>query len=170
MLALTVLPTLSVYEIVALGVAYTIGAAAVQRKLSNPKKTRALQDQIKIRSKELNEMIKRDAPKEEISAKQKEMMPLVKQSMSLNMKSTIVLIPSFLVVYYLILPFLFSSLGTDSVSFSLFNTAFSLQYRGLFFVVVFVLGLITSVSILLYDRRRAKLDTKAKLAAEGISE
>jgi uncharacterized membrane protein (DUF106 family) len=164
------IPTVSVVSIVAVGVIYTICAAIVQRKLSNPKRTRELQDQIKIYSKEINEMMKRNAPKEEISAKQGLMMPLVKQSMMANMKSTVVLIPTFIVVYYLVIPYVFGGLGTAAVAFSIASYNISLAYKGVFFVTVFVLGLITSMSILAYDRRRAKLDTKAKLAAEGIKE
>lgn len=164
------IPISSDAMIIVAGVLYTIGAAVVQRKLTNPKKNREMQDQIKIYSKEINELIKKNAPKEEISAKQSQMMPLVRQSMTANLKSTIVLIPSFLVVYYLIVPWLFGGLGTSTIAFSIGSYNVSLEYKGLFFVCVFVLGITTSIGIMIYDRRRAKLDTKAKLAAEGIKE
>lgn len=170
MVVLAALTAASIAEIVVSGVIYTIAAAVVQRKMSNPKRTRELQDQIKIFSKEINEMIKRNAPKEEISAKQRVMMPLVKQSMTLNMKSTLVLIPTFLIVYYLIIPWLFGGLGASATAFSIGSYNVSLQYRGVFFVSVFILGICTSIGIMLYDRYRARLDTKAKLAAEGIKE
>ncbi len=170
MVILTALATAPVVEIVVSGVIYTAAAAVVQRKLSNPKRTRELQDQIKVFSKELNEMIKGNAPKEEISAKQSMMMPLVKQSMTMNLKSTFVLIPTFLIVYYLIIPWLFGGLGTAATAFSIGSYNFSLQYRGVFFVSVFIFGIGTSIGIMVYDRYRAKLDTKARLAAEGIKE
>jgi len=162
------MPQSSMLLIILSGVIYALCAAAVQRKLSNPKKSRELQDQIKIISKELQAMIKNNAPKEEVSKRQSEMMPLVRQSMTMNMKSTFILIPSFFVVYYLIIPYLFGGLGTDFVAFMIGSYKISLEFKGLFFVTVFILGIILSVSILLYDKRRAKLDTKAKLEAEGI--
>lgn len=164
----TPIPTQSVALILLAGAIYTAGAATLQRKLVNPRKSRELQDQIRVYTKEIQEMVKRNAPKEEISAKQGQMMPLMKQSMTMNLKSTFILIPSFIVIYYLIIPHLFGSLGTDVVAFTIGSYNVSLQYRGLFFVVVFVLGLATSMGVLLYDRHRAKLDTLAKLAQEGI--
>lgn len=154
------LSAISIAEILTTGVLYTIAAAIIQRKLSNPKKTRELQDKIKVYSDELNKMIKANAPKEEISMKQKEMMPLVKQSMMSNMKATVVLIPSFLVVYYLIVPYLFGGLAGQITSFSIGSSLITLQFRGIFFVTVFVLGMVVSISILVYDRKRAKKDAK----------
>lgn len=164
------IPTASIIEIIVAGVIYTIIAVFVQRKLSNPKKMREIQDQIKVYTKELNAMIKNNMPKEEIAKKQAEMMPLMKQSLSLNMKSMFILLPSFLVVYYLIIPFVFGYLGTSTIVFSLIGNKITLEYRGVFFVTVFVLGIFSSIGVLLYDRRRAKLDTKAKLEAEGIKD
>ncbi len=164
--AVTAIPTISIIEILAAGIIYTIVAVFVQRKLSNPKKMREIQDQIKIYTKELNAMVKNNAPKEEIAKRQAEMMPLMKQSLTLNMKSMFILLPSFLVVYYLIIPTVFGYLGTSAIL--LFGD--KLEYRGVFFVTVFILGICSSIGVLIYDRRRAKLDTKAKLEAEGIKE
>ncbi len=163
------LSTLSVIEILASGVIYTVAAAAVQRKLSNPKKTREIQDKIKVFSDELNKLIKANAPKEEISQKQKEMMPLVKQSMTTSMKATVVLIPSFLIIYYLIIPYAFGGLASQTASFSIGSSVISLHYKGLFFVTVFVLGLALSISILAYDRARAKKDAKVVEAKENTA-
>ncbi len=160
------LSSISIAEILAAGVAYTIAAAVIQRKLSNPKKTREIQDKIKVCSDELNKMIKANAPKEEISLKQKEMMPLVKQSMMTNMKATVVLIPSFLIVYYLIVPFLFGGLAGRTTSFNIGSSLITLQFKGIFFVTVFVLGLVVSISILVYDRKRAKKDARV-IEAKG---
>ncbi len=164
------IPTNWVLYIFLTGVAYTLIAAGVQRKLSNPKRTRELQDQIKVLSKEMNLLMKNNAPKEEIEKKQGDLMPLMRESMTLNMKATLILIPSFLVVYYVLIPWAYGWLGHDTLSFVIGNYNISLMYKGLFFVTVFVLGLVTSMSILLYDRKRAKADTLAKLAQEGIKE
>ena len=166
MLAATSMPMSAEIYIVIIGVAYTIMAATLQRKLSNPKRVRELQEKIKIHSKELNDMIKGNAPKDELNKKQSEMMPLVKESMTSNMKATFVLIPTFLIVYYLIVPALFGGLKADVATFSLASYNFSLQYRGLFFVTVFFLGLISSISIMLYDRRKAKIE---RLAMAGTA-
>lgn len=165
-MTITPLSATSIAEIITAGVIYTIAAAIVQRKLSNPKKSRELQDKIKVISDELNKMIKANAPKEDISKKQGEMMPLMKQSMTLNMKATIVLIPSFLVVYYLIVPYLFGGLAGQTTSFSIGSSLITLQYKGVFFVVVFVLGISLSMSILAYDRYRARKDAKT-IEAKG---
>ena len=104
------------------------------------------------------------APKEELMKKQGEMMPLMKESMMQNMKATFVLIPTFLVVYYLLVPYLFGYLKTDTAA--LFG-GITVQYKGLFFVTVFVLGIITSITILVYDRRKAKAERQALAAAEA---
>ncbi len=169
-MALPPIPTIAVIELIASGVLYTIAAAIIQRKLVNPKRTRQLQDQIKLKSDEVRKLIKDNAPKEQIAEKQKEMMPLMKASMGSSMKAMFVLLPSFLVVYYLIIPFAFGYLGTATTQLNLFSHVFYLQYRGVFFVTVFVLGLITSIGILIYDRYRAKKDVKKEEAQEGIAE
>ncbi len=165
-----VIPTSSAELLVVAGVIYTVAATIIQRKLSNPKRSRELQDQIMLHSKEFREMIKRNAPKEELDAKQKVLMPLHKESMTLNMKSLFVLMPSYLVVYYLVLPYLFGSLGVALLTLHLGSYNLSLQYRNIFFITTLVLGVGTSVGILLYDKRRAKIDVKPELAAEGIKE
>lgn len=156
----------SAIEIVIAGVVYTIAAAVVQRKLVDPKKTRAIQDKIRVKSDEIKKLMKDNAPKDEISKKQAEMMPLVKESMGSSMKATIVLIPSFLVVYYLIIPYLFGGLGGAVFKLDILSATFNLQYRGLFFVTVFILGMITSIGILIYDRRRAKKDAAKEEKAQ----
>lgn len=170
MAAVPVMSAISAAEIFVAGVIYTVAAAAVQRKLVDPKKTRAIQDKIRVKSDEIKKLMKENAPKEQISQKQSEMMPLMKDSMGSSMKATIVLIPSFLVVYYLIIPFLFGGLGSATFKLNILSSVFNLEYRGVFFVTVFVLGMITSISILIYDRIRAKKDAskeEALLDAKG---
>jgi uncharacterized membrane protein (DUF106 family) len=172
MAAVPVMSIESAIEIFVAGVIYTLAAATVQRKLVDPKKTRAIQDKIKVKSDEIKRLMKENAPKDQISQKQSEMMPLMKESMSSSMRATIVLIPSFLVVYYLIIPFLFGGLGTATFKLNILSLVFNLDYRGVFFATVFVLGMITSISILIYDRRRAKRDAakeEAQLDAKGAN-
>ncbi len=154
--------------IIALGIVYTAFATTLQRKLSNPKKVRELQERIKVHSKELNEMMKNNVPKEDLMKKQGEMMPLVKESMMSNMKATFVLIPTFLLVYYLLVPHLFGYLKTDTATLSIATYNVSLQYKGLFFATVFILGLVASAAIIIYDRKKAKAERLAREAQASV--
>lgn len=131
--------------IIAIGVAYTLVSVFLQRKLSNPRRVRDIQAKLKRLTSELNALVKSNAPKEEIAARQGEMMPLMGESMRTQIKPMLVILPLFLVLYYVMLPVL--PLGFDAAKSSV---------QLLFFITVFILGLISSAVILIYDRAKTK--------------
>ena len=133
--------------IIAIGICYTLLSVFLQRKLTNPKKLRDIQSRMKQLTKEMNEMTKANAPKEQIMAKQSEIMPLMGESMRAQLKSTFVLLPMFVVFYYLFIPNL--PLGVSGAVASV---------KTLFFITVFAFGMVMLVVTTLYDRRKARME------------
>ncbi len=148
--------------IIAIGVAYVAFSTFAQRKLGNPKKMRELQQRMNALSKELNQMLKSNAPKEEIMKKQSELMPLMSENMKASIKPMLVILPVFLLLYYLVLPTAFHSISNEYV---MFLGSMKLDYLGLFFVCVVALGIATSIVIMVYDRKKAKQEKLAEAAA-----
>ncbi|MCL4380809.1 hypothetical protein M1141_00865, partial [Candidatus Marsarchaeota archaeon] len=97
------------------------------------------------------EMIKNKVPNDEISKKQKEVMPLVTSSLKMQLKPMFIIFPLFMLVYYVMLPHLFGQYSKDTIT--LFS--FQLNYLMFFFAIVFLLGIISSIGILIYDKKQA---------------
>ena len=164
MLLLTVaLPSNIALVLVALALGYTVLAVFLQRKLSNPKKMRHLQNRSNQLSKELREMMKNKAPQEAMAQKQKELMPLMSESMKTQMKPMLVVLPLFFLVWYVLLPMTFAQYSGDTINFIV-----PLGYKGLFFLVLFVGGMVSSISIMLYDRKKAKEEARSELAVGNV--
>jgi uncharacterized membrane protein (DUF106 family) len=128
-----------------LGVMYALLAVAIQRKLSNAKRLREIQAQISKTTKEMNAMMKAHAPDAEINAKQKEMMPLLGESMRSSLKPMFVVLPMFLIVYYVLIPLIpFPAPATPK------------NIQQFFFVIVFISGIVSAIGLMLYDRQATK--------------
>jgi uncharacterized membrane protein (DUF106 family) len=141
--------------ILIIAVVYALGSVALQRKVSNAKKLRQTQSKVQKVSKELNEMVKNKASQEAIAAKQKEMMPLLSESMKSSIKPMFVILPLFLVVYYVLVPALpFASGNVKSV-------------QGFFFIAVFVIGFIAAIILMINDRRITKKEEAMEAAMES---
>ncbi|MCL4380942.1 EMC3/TMCO1 family protein, partial [Candidatus Marsarchaeota archaeon] len=105
MFLLTTMPFYNVeVPIIMIAVAYIIGTLVIQRKAADTKKMRSVQLQIQEITKQLNEMIKNKVPNDEISKKQKEVMPLVTSSLKMQLKPMFIIFPLFMLVYYVMLP------------------------------------------------------------------
>ncbi|MCL4363261.1 EMC3/TMCO1 family protein [Candidatus Marsarchaeota archaeon] len=152
---MTVMPLSFALIIVGLGIFEVSLSVLMQRKLVNPKRMRELQARLKSISKEMNALIKSNAPKEQISAKQSEIMPLMKENMTMSFKPMIVIFPIFIIVYYVLLPAL-----AGKADYILNFIGIPLTYNLVFIATVFILGLISSIAILLYDRKKAKEEAK----------
>jgi uncharacterized membrane protein (DUF106 family) len=152
------LPVGAELTIIALSLAYTLISVILQRKLTNPKRNREIQATIKLHTKELNALVKSNASKEQIAKKQGEVMPLMSESMRSSMKPMLVILPMFFVVYYMALPALPAQLGLTTA-----DAAKTVQ--SLFFWVVFVFGILSSVVVLIYDR----IATKKEAAAANMT-
>ncbi len=132
---------------IAIAIAYAIINVTVQRKISNAKRMRSINAQMTKLSKELNEMIKNKAGQSEIEAKQKEMMPMLKESMMSSFKPMFVILPMFALVYYVLIPALPFSAGHVK------------GVQELFFITVFIVGFVLAMVLLVRDRRIAKMET-----------
>ncbi len=153
MILLALLPTNIEIIIVVIAMAYALGTFTLQRKLSNPKKAREIQRKMKAHSKILNEMTKNGATREQIMQKQSEIMPLMTESMKNQMKSAIVVLPIFLIIYSFALPYFATSMGfvKDTVNFVIPN----MTYQSFFFSITFIIGIIMTAFILIYDRKKS---------------
>ncbi|MEM0150127.1 MAG: EMC3/TMCO1 family protein [Candidatus Micrarchaeaceae archaeon] len=148
-----VMPSWVIALIIVIAVAYSIGSLALQRKLANPKKMREIQARVKEHTKKLNEMVKGGASKEEIMAKNKEVMPLVMESTKHQMKPLIVILPIFLLLYDVLLPYMATSMGFSK---STVDFIFTMNYQYFFFAIVFIVGMISTVVVMLYDKKKTK--------------
>lgn len=141
---LPVLPMNVELIVIAIAIVYTAISILLQRKLSNPKRMREIQAKIQLVQKEMNAMLKDKAPQEQMMAKQKEVMPLMGESMKNSMKPMLVLLPMLLVVYYWLIPAIPLFAGNIG------------PVKELFFIVVFGIGMVAAIFIMLYDRKKGK--------------
>ncbi len=140
-----------ILEIITLvAVAYVLVSVFLQRRLVNMKRVYEVQDLIKKKTNELTELGKGGADQAAMAAKQKEITGLLSESMKSQLKPMFVVLPLFLVLYYLVMPVFFAS----TLSVSLFSI--TLNYRSYFILVSFVLGFALSTSLMLRDRMMAK--------------
>jgi len=139
--------------IAVLAILYAVVSIVIQRKLSNAKRLREIQAHISKVTKEMNQMMKNKVPDTEIAAKQKEIMPLLGESMKSSMKPMFVMLPMFLVVYYVLIPMIpFGSPATPK------------SIQSFFFIAVFVSGIVSAIAMMIYDKKMTK---KEEMALEG---
>jgi len=133
-----------------IAITYTLVSFVIQRKMANTKKVYEMQERIKQKTKELNEIIKSGVKSEELMVKQKEVMSLASESMMNQMKPMIIILPLFFVVYYWLLPFVFPMKPVIVIG----NMKF--VYTTFFILIVFVFGLLLSLAVMLVDRSMRK--------------
>ncbi len=138
--------------LISIAALYVVFSIYLQRRLVNPTKMREIQETIKIKTKELTELSKSKANPEILAQKQKEIMPLLNESMKMQFKPMLVILPIFIILYYVVLPLAFH--GTVSF-FSL-----KMNYQLFFVLFSFLFGIAASVAVSLYDRRIAKMQYK----------
>lgn len=143
-------------------VAYVLVTVALQRKISNVERMRELQKSMKDKMKEVNAMVKSNADKTLIDAKSKELNAIASENMKHTMKSSLVVLPVMLVVFYYLLPLAFGS-----SSFTVDILSFKLDYRTYFILMAIVVGLASSLVLNLYDKRRMKQKEAAKAVASS---
>ncbi|MDE1855101.1 MAG: DUF106 domain-containing protein [Candidatus Micrarchaeota archaeon] len=150
-------------EITVIAIVYVMFSVYVQRRLIDMKHMQEVQETIKQKSKELNEMSKNKASQEVLLAKQKEITSLLSKSMSSQLKPMFVVLPIFFVVYYLVFPAVFTTNPNITVPI----LAWTLNYKSYFIMVAFVVGLALSMGLMLRDRIRF---AKEKKQAETIQQ
>ncbi len=145
--------------IIVIAVAYAMLAVIIQRKLSNAKRLREIQAEISKVTKEMNKMMKDKVPEAQIVAKQKEMMPLLGESMKSSMKPMFVILPMFLIVYYVLVPM---------IPFGAPATPKSIQQ--FFFIVVFISGIVSAIVLMIYDKQQTKKVEKVLESGKAASD
>jgi len=148
-------------EVTIIAVVYVIASALMQRRLVNPRRTYEIQDAIKKKTNELSELSKNKADPAALAAKQKEITGLLSESMRSSLKPMFVILPVFLVIYYLVFPAIFA----PDLTVSLFSM--DLNYKTYFIVIAFVLGFVLSMTMMVYDK--AKLRKIQQAAAQEES-
>jgi len=150
-----------VLAVAILGVAYGLFAIMLQRKLVNQSRMREIQQKVKALTKEIQEMTSR---KEDATAKQKELMPLMGESMKSQLKATFVILPVFFAVYYVALPNMFAAFNGQ-----VYNFFFPLTYLNIFFVAAFVSGMVLSLIVQLHMRAQAKAKARAAQPPQQVT-
>jgi uncharacterized membrane protein (DUF106 family) len=135
-------------EITAIAAVYALFVILLQRKLINIDRMYELRAKMNDKTTGLTNLIKSNAPKEEISQKQKELMDISTQSMKQQLKPLVVVFPLFLMLYYVALPHVFNMTSTLTLA------SFTISYSEFFVILLFVIGLIFSTSFSIYDRKR----------------
>lgn len=151
--------------VVLAGALYVVATITLQRKLMNPLKQLEMQEKIKVISNELGAMIKSNASKEAIAAKQREVTPLMMESMKMSFKPMLVVLPLFFLIWLVVLP-TFLSGGSAYV----INFIEPLHYKGLFFVTSLILGVGASVGLMIRDRSVHKKRMRSAAMQAGQSE
>lgn len=144
-------------------VAYVLLSVFLQRKLVNMRRVSEVQEIIKKKTKELTDMSKGGADQAALSAKQKEITSLLSESMRSQLKPMFVVLPLFLLLYYLVLPAVFP----PPLNVSVFSM--TLDYRAYFIMVSFILGFVLSTALMVRDRSRAKKQLAQQATAETTS-
>jgi uncharacterized membrane protein (DUF106 family) len=145
------MPINLVLEIIVAALIYSVVAIVIQRLLVDTRRMRELNLKIKDHQKTLNEMIKSKAPQEHIANKNKEMMPLLSETMKRQMKPLIVLLPLSLIVWEGIVPIVFSSAAGTYVALD----GWKLGYTTFFIVSLFIIGFVMAIFIQMYDKEKA---------------
>jgi uncharacterized membrane protein (DUF106 family) len=152
-------------ELAAIAVAYVALSMFLQRKLGDAKRMRQMQELIKAKSKELNDMAKAQASKAELEAKQKEVTDLLGQSMKSSFKPLIAVLPVFFILYYLILPMMFPHTLTFTIP-----VLSTVSYQTYFIVVAFITGIIASIVVMFWDKRELAREKQQIAQAEASAE
>jgi uncharacterized membrane protein (DUF106 family) len=159
----TPMSTLLEIEIIGFAALYSVIAILIQRVVVDAKKMRELNLQVRELQKEVNELIKNKAPQEHIMNKNKEMMPLLSETMKKQMKPMLVLLPLSLIVYGLVLPYVFHDAAGTYVNF-----IWKLGYTTFFIVALFIIGFVIAMFVQMYDKKKALQEREAARAAAGV--
>jgi uncharacterized membrane protein (DUF106 family) len=152
----TPMTTVLELEIVGFAALYSIVAILIQRVIVDTKKMRELNLQVRELQKEMNELVKSKAPQEHIMNKNKEMMPLLSETMKKQMKPMLVLLPLSLIVYGAVVPFIFAGAKGTYIDF-----IWKLSYTTFFIVSLFIIGFVIAMFVQVYDKKKALEERKA---------
>lgn len=152
-------------ELAVIAVVYVLFSMFLQRKIVDMKRMRKVQELIKTKSKELNDMAKNQASKETLEAKQKEVTELLGQSMKSSFKPLFVVLPIFFVLYYLLLPAAFPHNLTFTLPF-----LSTVSYQTYFIVIAFIVGIVLSAIVMVWDRMQLAKEKRAEQLAAAAEQ
>jgi membrane protein insertase Oxa1/YidC/SpoIIIJ len=128
----------------------------LQRRIGNPIRSKEIQALIKMKQVELRELQKQNVDRQVLMMKQKEIMPLFSESMKIQFKPMLIILPVFLAIFYLVLPQIFP----PNLTFSIFSI--SLSYQWTFILLTFAGVTIANVAFSVRDNKRLRAQTAAK--------
>ncbi|MCL5100970.1 MAG: hypothetical protein M1122_03395 [Candidatus Marsarchaeota archaeon] len=137
-------------ELIVVSLIYVSISVILQRKLTNVDRMYEIRAMVNTKTKALMELSKRNDT-QAMASLQKELSKLSQESLIQQMKPMVVVLGVFALLYYIMLPMLFSSI-ISTVTFLTFNV----NYRTFFVAIAFVVGIISSFAISMYDRKRLK--------------
>lgn len=137
-------------EILAVTVGYSLLLVAFQRLLIDVDKMYELRAHINKHQKNLMEMAKNNASKEEMAEKQKLLIAATTESFKMQIKVMVVTLPIYAILYYFVLPKYFSAAPNLQI------LSLSLSYRWSFIIFSIILTFTLQTLISFYDRKRLK--------------
>ncbi len=140
-----------IISITLMGIVYALFSIFIQRRLVNIDRMYELRAHMNAHTKKLIAASKAGATPQELSDHNQELNKITMESMRNQMKPMIVILPVLAVIEYLVLPYFFTSSNL-----SLTILGFVLNYQLLFIVVIFIAGILLSMTLSLMDRRRLK--------------
>lgn len=136
--------------ILIIAASYAAASALLQRRITNVERMYELRAKMNIKTKDLMALAKANAEQKVLAEKQKELTELSMQSMKIQMKPMLIILPIFLLLYYVILPAVIVSSATITV------LSYKMSYKFFFIAAAFVTGILISLVASVYDRRRLK--------------
>lgn len=151
------MPLNVVLALMLFGIAYSVLVLKLQRTFSNPKRMMEINKEMKVLIKDMQAAIKRG---ENVAEHQKRHLTLMNETMKLQLKTTFMIIPLFLVFYYLIVNPIFIRFAADEV------VIFGIQitYYWVFIIASMLFGF--AAGILLRKRDARRLQAKAMQTIE----
>ena len=131
--------------LIVIAIVYVAFSVFVQRKLANYKRIKEIKKEMDVKMKELR-TIGTDVKKEVLDLKQKEITALASESMKHQIKPTLIILPIFFALFYIVLPMFFPATLTITI------LSYTLQYKTFFIAVSFVLGLTSTILLGVYER------------------
>ncbi len=142
--------------IAAIDVALSI---TIQRRVSNVEKTYLLQSKTKKHMSDLQEMMKRKAGKEELSAKQQELNKALSDHTMHQMRSMPILLVISVAVYFLILPSIFPSGTVNTVNLLVTQISYG-GFKDSIYFIIFTVAMSLSVQLILGRLDKKRFDSK----------
>lgn len=148
-------------ELIGIGALYALSSITLQRKLINVDKMYEIRAELNAKQKELLQMSKSNSDRESITAKYRELNKLMSESMKNQIKPTFVILPAFLLLYYVLLPTLIPThpsytIFPQPINLALITIPNVWGYRAVAVATAVIVGIVLSIAFSVYDRKRLR--------------